>query len=108
MGNVKFSGVSRRKFLHQTGAAVGSVILGAASSASASTAAEGLPRRVLGKTKIPVSILTLGTAPCGQSNFGTSRQVAERIKSLQLGNEVFVLYGGWRALAAAKLTKDFK
>ncbi|MEI8373875.1 MAG: aldo/keto reductase [Planctomycetota bacterium] len=81
MGSVNYSRVSRRKFLHQTGAAVGSVILGVASSASASTAAEGLPRRVLGKTKIPVSILTLGTAPCGQSNFGTSRQVAEIVNA---------------------------
>jgi len=45
---------------------------------------------------------------CNNENCGTSRQVAERIKALQSGNEVFVLYGGWRALAAAKLTKDFK
>jgi len=44
---------------------------------------------------------------CNNEDCGTSRQVAERIKSLQLGNEVFVLYGGWRALTAAKLTRDF-
>ncbi|MEI6607534.1 MAG: rhodanese-like domain-containing protein [Verrucomicrobiota bacterium] len=45
---------------------------------------------------------------CNNEDCGTSRQVAERINTLQMGNEVFVLYGGWRALAAAKLTKDFK
>jgi hypothetical protein len=45
---------------------------------------------------------------CGNENCGTSRQVAARINALQLGNEVFVLYGGWRVLAAAKLTKDLK
>jgi len=44
---------------------------------------------------------------CDNENCGISRQVAERIKALQLGNQVFVLYGGWRALAIAKLTKDF-
>jgi rhodanese-related sulfurtransferase len=43
---------------------------------------------------------------CSNENCGTSRQVAERIRKLDLGNEVFVLHGGWRALAAAKLTKD--
>jgi len=45
---------------------------------------------------------------CDNEDCGTSRQVAGRIKALQLGNEVFVLYGGWRALAAAKLTRDFR
>jgi predicted aldo/keto reductase-like oxidoreductase len=86
MGDVEFSAVSRRKFLHQTGAAVGSVVLGgqgvwAASPAGVATAAEGLPRRVLGRTKIPVSILTLGTAPCGQSKFVSSRQVADIVNT---------------------------
>jgi rhodanese-related sulfurtransferase len=42
---------------------------------------------------------------CSNENCGVSRQVAARINALQLGNEVHVLYGGWRALAAAKLTQ---
>ena len=42
---------------------------------------------------------------CDNENCGTSRQVAGRINALQLGNDVHVLYGGWRALTAAKLTK---
>ena len=78
--------VSRRKFLHQSGAAVGSAVLGSqiawrASPAAAATAAETVPRRVLGRTKIPVSILTLGTAPCGQSKFFSSQQVAEIVNA---------------------------
>ncbi len=35
---------------------------------------------------------------CGDENCGVSRQIAERIRSLQLGAEVSVLRGGWRAL----------
>jgi hypothetical protein len=38
---------------------------------------------------------------CTNEDCGTSRQVSDRIRSLQLGNEVFVLFGGWRALATA-------
>ena len=38
---------------------------------------------------------------CSNENCGVSRQVADRIRALQLGNEVFVLHGGWRALEAA-------
>lgn len=38
---------------------------------------------------------------CSNENCGVSRQVADRIRALQLGNEVVVLHGGWRALQAA-------
>ena len=38
---------------------------------------------------------------CGDENCGLSRQVAERIRDLQLGAEVSVLRGGWRALRDA-------
>lgn len=40
---------------------------------------------------------------CGDENCGISRQVAERIRNLQLGAEVSVLRGGWRALSEAGL-----
>jgi rhodanese-related sulfurtransferase len=43
---------------------------------------------------------------CGDENCGLSRQVAERIRSLQLGAEVSVLHGGWRALKEAGRIKD--
>jgi len=43
---------------------------------------------------------------CGDENCGLSRQVADRIRSLQLGAEVSVLHGGWRALSEAGMVKD--
>lgn len=38
---------------------------------------------------------------CGDENCGVSRQVAERIRALDLGAEVSVLFGGWRSLIEA-------
>ena len=38
---------------------------------------------------------------CGDENCGISRQVADRIRSLGLGTEVFVLHGGWKTLHSA-------
>ncbi len=43
---------------------------------------------------------------CGDENCGLSHQIAERIRSLQLGAEVSVLRGGWRALKDAGRIKD--
>lgn len=40
---------------------------------------------------------------CGDENCGVSRQVAERVRGLQLGAQVSVLHGGWRALNEAGL-----
>lgn len=42
---------------------------------------------------------------CGDESCGVSRQVAERIRALGLGTEVYVLHGGWRALQAAGKVK---
>lgn len=42
---------------------------------------------------------------CGDENCGMSRQVAERIRGLDLGAEVSVLRGGWRALNEAGRVK---
>jgi rhodanese-related sulfurtransferase len=43
---------------------------------------------------------------CGDENCGISSQVAERIRALDLGAEVSVLRGGWRALSEAGRAKD--
>lgn len=43
---------------------------------------------------------------CGDENCGTSHQVAERIRALQLGVEISVLRGGWRALSEAGRVRD--
>jgi rhodanese-related sulfurtransferase len=42
---------------------------------------------------------------CGDENCGISRQIADRIRKLQLGAQVSVLHGGWRALNEAGLTR---
>lgn len=42
---------------------------------------------------------------CGDENCGVSRQVAERIRALDLGAQVSVLHGGWRALSEAGRVK---
>jgi len=43
---------------------------------------------------------------CGDENCGLSHQVADKIRALQLGAEVSVLRGGWRALSEAGRIKD--
>jgi rhodanese-related sulfurtransferase len=43
---------------------------------------------------------------CSDENCGVSRQVADRIRALDLGAEVSVLRGGWRALSEAGRVKD--
>lgn len=42
---------------------------------------------------------------CSDENCGVSRQIAERIRALDLGAEVSVLRGGWRALSEAGRVK---
>lgn len=42
---------------------------------------------------------------CGDENCGISRQVAGRIRNMDLGPGVFVLRGGWRALREAGRVK---
>jgi len=43
---------------------------------------------------------------CGDENCGLSQQIADKIRGLQLGAEVSVLRGGWRALSEAGRIKD--
>ncbi|MFV2067676.1 MAG: aldo/keto reductase [Pirellulales bacterium] len=62
--------LSRRTFLLEASALSGSALLvGQAATCSAfePTAQTALPRRTLGRTDVEVSVLALGTAPCGQS-----------------------------------------
>lgn len=73
-------GCSRRQFLHATlmaGAALGTVpALRAADTATPASGGE-LPRRVLGRTGVQVTILGLGTAPIGEARIDAKE--AERI-----------------------------
>jgi rhodanese-related sulfurtransferase len=43
---------------------------------------------------------------CGDENCGVSRQIAERIRQLDLGPQISVLSGGWQALKVAGMVKE--
>jgi predicted aldo/keto reductase-like oxidoreductase len=75
-------GVSRRMFVRQTGLLAGGAILGASPTALAAQAAPGgIPRRVLGKTGVSVTILTLGTAPAGFAKPHSPENVAKCVNT---------------------------
>jgi predicted aldo/keto reductase-like oxidoreductase len=69
--------ISRRSFVQQSGLVAGGVLLGTGAGAvllpaaepnnatGAGTAPAPWPTRVLGKTNVPITTMTLGTAPCG-------------------------------------------
>jgi len=62
--------LSRRTFLQEAGALGGGALFAgrsAAGLAAEPTGRTALARRTLGKTGVEVSVLALGTAPCGQS-----------------------------------------
>jgi len=82
------SSISRRGFIQQAPAAV--LAAGAATAVAAKTpatqACRTLPRRVLGRTKLEVTCMALGTAPCGMALAITPAQVGEIVKTaLDLG-----------------------
>ena len=58
-------GMSRRTFVQQTGVLAGGALLGSAVGGVAAEGAGALPQRVLGRTGVKLTALTLGTAPCG-------------------------------------------
>ena len=79
------STVSRRTFLQGAGAAgAGALLL--SSSARARQSQQVLPQRTFGKTKQQVSILALGTWPCGKSSEVDIPAVTKLVQeSLELG-----------------------
>lgn len=79
--------LSRREFVCQAGVLTGAVTLGTPGAAPAAEcplpslpplAPGGLPRRMLGRTNVPVSMFTLGTAPCG---FLEPPEIAKLVKA---------------------------
>jgi len=78
-------GISRRTFVRQTGLLAGGTILAASTAgkfaAAAEPAAGEIPRRVLGKTGVEVTILTLGTAPCGLAEPPSRENVARCVNA---------------------------
>jgi len=89
MVNSKSSAISRREFLYEAGCLAGGVTLGAAGGpaiAADSAAAGPWPTRVLGRTGVPVTLMTLGTAPCGLSKQVSIDQIAGIVQeALDLG-----------------------
>jgi predicted aldo/keto reductase-like oxidoreductase len=70
VSNHQSQSISRRDFVRRSGLVAGGMLIGSGSVASAaqeaaSPASDEWPRRVLGRTNVPVTTMTLGTAPCG-------------------------------------------
>ena len=65
-GNSGPGSVGRRDFFKRTAAAGAALALGAGTDHAAEKTVEGLPTRVLGRTKQRVTVLGLGTAPIGE------------------------------------------
>ena len=88
MSEEKPSHISRRGFIQRAPAAA--LAAGAVSAMTAETPAAQpdlpMPRRVLGRTNLEVTQMTLGTAPCGMAKAITPDQVGEIVKeALDLG-----------------------
>lgn len=78
--------VSRREFLVGTGTFAGATAVGAEWSPAAAAEVRPLPTRVLGRTGIAVTTMTLGTAPCGLSEHVPKEQIAEIVsEAIDLG-----------------------
>jgi len=96
MSEKKPSGMSRRGFIRRAPAAVLSTSAASALAAEAAAAEEAaakdknadkpMPKRVLGRTKLEVTAMTMGTAPCGMSPGVSVAQITEMTKTaLDLG-----------------------
>jgi len=84
----KDSGMSRRAFVRGAGAAVigAGTAAGFAAPAAPETAAGELPRRVLGRTGLSLTCMTLGTAPAGIAKTISPQEVARVVNTaLDLG-----------------------
>ncbi len=86
--------LSRRAFVRQTGLLAGGLVLGSERLGPAAEPAadkpavsdQPWPTRVLGRTGVPVTTLTLGTAPCGLSSKIPPPEIAKIVdEALELG-----------------------
>jgi len=83
------SRISRRSFVGQAGKLAGAGALGARAVSWSGLAAAGgdaLPRRVLGRTKLAVTCMTLGAAPCGIARDVSVEEVSQIVNlAIDLG-----------------------
>jgi predicted aldo/keto reductase-like oxidoreductase len=79
--------ISRRRFVNTTGRATGALALsGALNPFSALSAPSTLPRRILGRTGLEVTCMTLGAAPCGIADDVSLEEVGEIVNlAIDLG-----------------------
>jgi uncharacterized protein len=82
--------LTRRQFIGKTSLLSGAALASASGSWSVlegtASSAEAIPTRVLGKTKVPVTVLTLGTAPSGCARPNDAKRVADCVNAaLDLG-----------------------
>ena len=80
--------LSRRSFLRRSGLTVGAALGTSApiSSAWPAVTSDEFPRRVLGRTKLEVTSMTLGAAPSGIANDVSLRDIAEIVNlAIDLG-----------------------
>lgn len=65
MSSDQTNSINRRDFTRQAGQLAGGMALSTQVAAAFAAESTQLPRRVLGKTGVKLTVLTLGTAPCG-------------------------------------------
>ena len=86
MSNDQSKSLSRRSFLQGVGGGAMLVHSGVAARAADAATAHDLPRRVLGRTKLEVSALTLGTWPSGKCDAMDTPKVEALVReALDLG-----------------------
>ena len=87
MSDNERGGISRRGFVRSAGAAaLGAAVTSTPAAAAEETDAGKLPRRVLGKTGLSVTCMTLGTAPAGIAKTILPKDVAKVVnQALDLG-----------------------
>ncbi len=85
MSTPRNDGIPRRTFIGQTGLWAGGTIWAASTAgrlaAAAGPAAGEIPRRVLGRSGAEVTLLTLGTAPCGFAKPDSPENVARCVNA---------------------------
>jgi len=75
-------GIDRRSFLQQAGVAAGGLWLGTGALLAGEPSTSGqLAKRVLGRTGVAVTTMTLGTAPCGFAKPHSTKRVADCVNA---------------------------
>lgn len=86
MPSQNHSNVSRRTFVRQTGLLAGGMLMGSHAGPAVGASPGELSKRTLGRTEVPVTVFTLGTAPCGFAKPKSLKNIADTVNTaLDLG-----------------------